>query len=178
MSEPEYNPTPEEIAALYERMDKEAEEGGYHLNPDRKLVTQLVEGILRNQARYGYWSCPCRLADGVRLEDLDIICPCDYRDPDLNDYGCCYCSLYVSDEVKAGKKQAHSIPERRPDNREERAQFKEPEPVAATEGGMRIWRCRVCGYVCVRKEPPLRCPVCKATKDRFEPLQVMIKISG
>ena len=31
-----------------------------------------------------------------------------------------------------------------------------------------IWRCRVCGYLCARKEPPEVCPICKAEKERFE----------
>ena len=31
-----------------------------------------------------------------------------------------------------------------------------------------VYRCRVCGYLSARDEPPERCPVCKAEKDRFE----------
>jgi rubrerythrin len=31
-----------------------------------------------------------------------------------------------------------------------------------------VWRCKVCGYLCGRTEPPEVCPICKATKDRFE----------
>jgi rubrerythrin len=31
-----------------------------------------------------------------------------------------------------------------------------------------IWRCRVCGYICARDAPPLQCPICKVSKDRFE----------
>jgi len=31
-----------------------------------------------------------------------------------------------------------------------------------------VWRCRVCGYLCARNQPPQRCPICKATKERFE----------
>jgi rubrerythrin len=31
-----------------------------------------------------------------------------------------------------------------------------------------VWRCRVCGYLCARDEPPGVCPICKAKKDRFE----------
>jgi ferredoxin-thioredoxin reductase catalytic chain len=80
----------EEIDRLYERLDREAEAGGYHLNPDRALTRDLVVGLLTNEKRYGYGSCPCRLASGKKDEDLDIVCPCDYRDPDLDDYDTCY----------------------------------------------------------------------------------------
>jgi len=31
-----------------------------------------------------------------------------------------------------------------------------------------VWRCRVCGYLCAREQPPEVCPICKVKKDRFE----------
>lgn len=80
----------EEIDKLYERLHKDAEANGYHLNSDIEFTKALVRGIMVNEKRYGYWNCPCRLASGNRQEDLDIICPCDYRDPDLTEYGTCY----------------------------------------------------------------------------------------
>jgi ferredoxin-thioredoxin reductase catalytic subunit len=83
-------PTQQEIDALYERMKKEAESNGYHLNLDVEFVKQLMNGILNNEKRYGYGLCPCRLGTGEKNQDIDIICPCDYRDDDLNDYGTCY----------------------------------------------------------------------------------------
>ena len=77
--------TPQEVERLFTRLDEEAESAGYHLNPDRKFTLGLIEGMLVNERRYGYWACPCRLASGVKKEDLDIICPCDYRDADLDE---------------------------------------------------------------------------------------------
>jgi len=159
------------IEKLYKRLDKEAESGGYHLNPDVDFTNDLVKGLLVNEKRYGYWACPCRLADGKKQEDLDIICPCDYRDPDLNDYGACYCGLYVSKDVVDGKKEIGSIPERRPENCDERLQFKSKRMKASEKIGdfaYPVWRCRVCGYLCARDDPPEICPVCKVKKERFE----------
>ena len=79
-----------EINARYEALKKEAEAGGYHLNPDVPFTKQLVRGLVENEQRYGYQSCPCRLASGEKAQDLDIVCPCDYRDPDVDEYGACY----------------------------------------------------------------------------------------
>jgi len=160
--------TGKEIDKLYERLNREAEASGYHLNPDMEHTKDLVEGLLVNEKRYGYWSCPCRLAAGVKEEDLDIICPCDYRDPDLNDYGTCYCALYVSQEVLKGEKNLGSIPERRPSS-EERKRAK-PKPMAESVSSLPlpVWRCKVCGYLCAREDPPEVCPICKAKKERFE----------
>jgi ferredoxin-thioredoxin reductase catalytic chain len=174
MSEMDGLPSPKRVDALLEQLDKEAEAGGYHLNPNEEHTRDLVEALIINEERYGYPACPCRLSDGDKQEDLDIVCPCDYRDPDLSDFGACYCALYVSDEIKAGEKEAESIPERRPDEPEERPQFAKAVP--ALSSGLTVWRCRVCGYLCAREQPPGRCPVCKATKERFEPLRLTVGV--
>ncbi len=105
--------TEEKINQVYERLDKYAESHGYHLNPDIEFTKELVKGLLINQKRYGYWSCPCRLASGEREKDKDIICPCVYRDPDIEEYDSCYCALYVSKDIKEGKKKPRPVPERR-----------------------------------------------------------------
>ena len=82
--------TQEEINRLYEQLKREAESNGYHLNPDVEFTKELVRGLLINEKRYGYRACPCRLASGNNDDDLDIICPCDYRDSDLTDFNTCY----------------------------------------------------------------------------------------
>jgi ferredoxin-thioredoxin reductase catalytic subunit len=159
----------EQIDRLYSRLNKEAEQAGYHLNPDVEFTKELARGLLINENRYGYWACPCRLASGTKFEDVDIICPCDYRDADVDEHGACYCALYVSHEVLTGKRQAGSIPERRPP-REKRSQILEAERKSSAVPSLSkpVWRCRVCGYLCGRDEPPGVCPICKAKKERFE----------
>ena len=89
----------DEISGLYDRLNREAESAEYHLNPDVEFTKELVKGLLTNEKRHGYRACPCRLACGDKQQDLDIICPCDYRDADIADYGTCYCGLYVSQAV-------------------------------------------------------------------------------
>ena len=109
-----YTPASEEIDKLHIKLQSEAAGGGYNINPDAEFTRDLVEALLTNTDRYGYQSCPCRLAGGSREKDLDIICPCDYRDPDLAEFGSCYCALYVSDEILRGERKVQPIPERRP----------------------------------------------------------------
>lgn len=156
-----------EIDRLYEHLNREAEAGGYHLNPDVDFTRRLVRGLITNERRYGYWACPCRLASGKKEDDLDIICPCFYRDPDLTEYDACYCALYVSGAARRGEKKVGSIPERRPPPDE-----RNKTGVAQGRGlrgfAVPIWRCRVCGYLCARDEPPEACPICRAKKERFE----------
>ncbi len=102
-----------EIDRLVQRLKQRAQKTGYYLNPDGEFTNFLVNSLIINEKRYGYWACPCRLASGNRQQDLDIICPCSYRDPDLKEYDQCYCALYVSQAIVEGKNQARSIPERR-----------------------------------------------------------------
>lgn len=97
-------------------MEMTAEHQGWHLNRDEQLLTWLAEGLATNYNRYGYFSCPCRDADGVKAKDKDIICPCDYCVPDQEEYGHCYCGLYLSPEFFETGESPHSIPERRPEN--------------------------------------------------------------
>jgi ferredoxin-thioredoxin reductase catalytic subunit len=160
------------VDAAYQRLKAEAESGGYHLNPDVEFTKDLIRGILTNEARYGYGACPCRLAIGSKAEDLDIICPCDYRDPDLSEYGSCYCALYVSEAIRRGERSAQAIPERRPSaaERKQMKQSRPSQPLATGAAALAypVWRCKVCGYLCAREEPPEQCPVCKAKKERFE----------
>lgn len=164
----EENVTAQEIDLIYERLAQEATAAGYHLNPDPEFTKALVAGLVTNEKRYGYGSCPCRLAAGSRDKDLDIICPCDYRDPDLAEHGACYCALYVSETVVKGEKTLSSIPERRLPL-EEGAAKKQPSSRAHVDGLVYpVWRCKVCGYLCARETPPDICPICKAKKERFE----------
>jgi ferredoxin-thioredoxin reductase catalytic chain len=162
----------DEVLATYERLKTEAEEGGYKLNPDRNFVLRLIEGLLENQKRFGYWSCPCRLGYGEKAKDIDIICPCYYRDSDIEEFGACYCALYVSDDWIAGKKPHHSIPERRPVQFMQFGYSESPAPQSPIANRQSlsypVWRCKVCGYLCARNEPPDKCPICKVSKDRFE----------
>lgn len=99
---------------LHDLLKKVQEPKGYFFNTDRERVTELLQALLLNKERYGYMSCPCRLASGDRKEDGDIICPCVYRTPDVEEYGSCYCNLYVSQEWNEGKIPHTYIPERRP----------------------------------------------------------------
>ncbi|MHB1361470.1 MAG: ferredoxin-thioredoxin reductase catalytic domain-containing protein [Thermoleophilia bacterium] len=166
----------EEVRRYYERLRRDAERSGYHLNPDEEATLDLVRGLIVNEKRLGYPSCPCRLPAGDIEADLDIVCPCDYRDPDLDDYGMCYCALYVTGDIVRGEKEVKPIPERRPPEEEGRRGYpraaggSRPGDAASgvTELGKPVWRCRVCGYLCGRDQPPEVCPICKARKERFE----------
>ena len=103
-----------EAQELYERLKPLQEKKGYYFSDNAELVSDLMEALLINRERYGYMACPCRLAVGNREWDGDIMCPCDYREPDVAEFGSCYCNLYVSKEWLEGTIPREYVPERRP----------------------------------------------------------------
>ena len=92
-----------------------AEKQGWKLNSDTELLDILAYGLAKNYSRYGYYSCPCRDADGVRERDRDIVCPCKYCVPDQEVFGHCYCGLYLTLEFHKSGSIPKAIPERRPE---------------------------------------------------------------
>ena len=98
---------------LFETLKKIQEPKGYYFNEDKERTLELLEALLVNKERYGYMGCPCRLQTGDREQDKDIICPCVYREPDIREFGSCYCNLYVSRDWNADLVPREYVPERR-----------------------------------------------------------------
>jgi ferredoxin-thioredoxin reductase catalytic chain len=187
--------TPITIETVRARAEADANTYGYHLTPDPELLQGLFEGLKTNEERYGYPSCPCRLASGKFDFDRDIICPCDYRDPDVAEFGACYCRLYVNNKVFESK-ELPTVSERRPIEKqassyEAAAETEKAKPavVAPTEAAKeetktteapkaKLWYCKQCGYVVFRDEAPYICPICKAKKEMFAELKTRIDFLG
>ncbi len=104
----------DKIESLCAKLLSDNGKNGCFLNPNENFAKSLIKALLVNEQRYGYPACPCRLASGKKEEDLDIVCPCDYRDPDVAEHETCYCGLFVSKNVFENKKAIKPIPERRP----------------------------------------------------------------
>jgi len=180
------------IEQVRKRAEADAKTYGYSLIPDADLLQAFLEGLKTNEERYGYPVCPCRLASGNLDYDRDIICPCDYRDPDVTQYGACYCRLYVTKEVFESKKELPTVPERRPMEKQIRAfqtvQTKssaeasgaeeKEELVQITIGNKKMWYCKQCGYVVFREEPPYVCPICKAKREMFAEIKTQAAFTG
>jgi ferredoxin-thioredoxin reductase catalytic subunit/glutaredoxin len=103
-----------EVDEMFDRLRKVNEKKGYYFNRNKELTFDLIRGLLTNKARYGYMACPCRLASGQREKDKDILCPCDYREPDVAEFGSCFCGLYVSHAWNNDEIEHSEVPERRP----------------------------------------------------------------
>ncbi len=186
------------IEQVRRRAEADAKTYGYFLVNDAELLQGLLDGLKTNEDRYGYPSCPCRLASGTLDYDRDIICPCDYRDPDVAEFGACYCRLYVNKEVYESKTELPTVPERRPQEKQARAfqAASMPKETKATEGmpakmkspeekteelveiRPKLWYCKQCGYVVYREDPPYICPICKAKREMFAEIRTKVDFSG
>ena len=168
------------------RAESDARSRGYYLNSDGDFLKDLLEGLKKNEGRYGYPSCPCRFASGNFDLDRDIICPCDYRDTDVEEFGTCYCGLYIRKDFFEEKKMVQPIPERRPVEKQMRAYsvLTESSSTQTLAGSTamaesaaskpKLWYCKQCGYVVFREEPPPVCPICKAKREFFTDLRIEI----
>lgn len=184
------------LEQVRKRAEADAKTYGYFLTPQSDLLQMFIEGLKTNEDRYGYPSCPCRLATNNFEIDRDIICPCDYRDPDVAQYGACYCRLYVNKTV-FDSQNLPEVPERRPIEKQERAygpqitkqsvaqtpQEKSTQLVVApqmqkAEIKKKMWYCKQCGYVVYREDPPYICPICKAKKEMFAEIEAKIEFKG
>jgi ferredoxin-thioredoxin reductase catalytic chain len=183
------------IEQVRRRAEADAKTYGYYLTPQPELLQMFLEGLKTNEDRYGYPSCPCRLATGNLELDRDIVCPCDYRDPDVAQYGSCFCRLYVNKAVYESQ-NLPEVPERRPKEKQERAygmptankpaeaaaEKAAPPPQAQTakppEVKKKLWYCRQCGYVVYREDPPYVCPICKAKREMFAEVEAKVEFNG
>ncbi|MBS7620920.1 ferredoxin:glutaredoxin reductase [Candidatus Bathyarchaeota archaeon] len=182
------------LEMVRQRAEADARTHGYYLNPEPKFLQSLLEGLKKNEERYRYPSCPCRLASGNLEFDRDIICPCDYRDPDVAEFGACYCGLYVRKDVFEGKAPLQPVPERRPLEKQIRAYVVMTTPMeqrteadvainsekttGSSEIKKKLWYCKQCGYVVFREDPPYVCPICKAKRELFAEIKVRLDVVG
>ncbi len=84
---------PEELIKIWEAF---TEKNDFRLNPDRKFVESVAEGVLANEKECGLKLCPCRLRDGTRKRDLELICPCNFKTHETwRKEGRCWCGLFV-----------------------------------------------------------------------------------
>jgi ferredoxin-thioredoxin reductase catalytic subunit len=86
---------------------------GWKINPDADFTGSLEEGLTTNWNRYGYYLCPCRDSDGSHEADADLICPCKYSWKDIEEFGHCYCALYLSDSFAKSGASPEGIKDRR-----------------------------------------------------------------
>lgn len=83
------------VKKIIENYQEYAQKNGFKLNPNKKMVEGVVNGLLANEKKLGARYCPCRRIVGDREEDKKKICPCVWHKEEIKEMGRCHCNLFV-----------------------------------------------------------------------------------
>jgi ferredoxin-thioredoxin reductase catalytic chain len=70
----------------------------FDITSDQEKLNMLLDGVMLNEKEHGLKYCPCRLASGDLVEDLKLVCPCNFRVHETYrdvEKGECWCGLFV-----------------------------------------------------------------------------------
>jgi ferredoxin-thioredoxin reductase catalytic subunit len=102
------------VQGVHTYIERVARRFGWQLNNRGEMLDTLVQGLMENYNRLGYYNCPCRDSQQDPKIDRDIICPCLYaREADVEEYGHCYCALFFRKDFDMTR-EINMIPESRP----------------------------------------------------------------
>jgi thioredoxin 1 len=85
----------EEIEKTIKIYQEYTKKNGFKLNPEEKIVKQIIKSLLKNEKKYGAKYCPCRKISGDKKEDELKICPCFWHKKEIEKEGQCLCGLFV-----------------------------------------------------------------------------------
>ena len=81
------------MKAFEEYCDKN---GTFIINTDKKHVDFIIDGLFHNEKTTGLKLCPCRISDGTRQKDLELLCPCNFfAQKTFIEKGRCWCGLFL-----------------------------------------------------------------------------------
>lgn len=78
-----------------EEYAKYAKKNNFKLNPNKKIVKVVIEGLIINEKKFGKRYCPCRRVSNDPEINEKIICPCAYHKREIEEDGHCHCLLFV-----------------------------------------------------------------------------------
>ena len=87
----------EKVKKLIKEYKQYAEKNGFRLNPNKKIVGNLIKVLIKNEEKFGKKYCPCR-----KIHRNEIVCPCVYHKEEIEKQGHCHCFLFVSKDEENG----------------------------------------------------------------------------
>jgi ferredoxin-thioredoxin reductase catalytic chain len=85
-------------AEFRQAIEKLAEKNEFQVCPEEDKVEMLLDGVFANEQNQGLKYCPCRLSTKNFVQDLRLVCPCNFTIhetyKDRVD-GECWCGLFV-----------------------------------------------------------------------------------
>jgi ferredoxin-thioredoxin reductase catalytic subunit len=75
-------------------LEKYCEQKNYTLNPSWMMLTNLKSNLCEMEATFGKRYCPCFEPSGDEVLDKKMMCPCEFIDDEIAEYGTCHCALF------------------------------------------------------------------------------------
>jgi ferredoxin-thioredoxin reductase catalytic subunit len=86
-------------------IQKYTEQKNYALNSSWMMTTHLEIWLSEMEATFGKRYCPCFEPSGDAELDKKMLCPCEFIEDEIKEYGTCHCALFGSADLdKAGWK--------------------------------------------------------------------------
>jgi len=71
-----------------------AQKKNYDVNPNLMINTNLKVWLSEMEGIYGKRICPCFDPSGDKSLDKAMICPCQFIEEEIDEYGTCHCALF------------------------------------------------------------------------------------
>ena len=84
----------EQIQKIIKEYEDYAEEKGFRLNPDKRMVENVIKAMLKREETFGKRYCPCRRMTEDEEKNKEIICPCKFHLEEIEKNGQCHCFLF------------------------------------------------------------------------------------
>ncbi len=75
-------------------MEKYCEKNNYVINPSWMMATNLKSNLCEMEATFGKRYCPCFEPSGDKELDKKMMCPCEFVEEEIKEYGTCHCALF------------------------------------------------------------------------------------
>lgn len=75
-------------------LEKYCEQKNYALNPSWMMATSLKSNLCEMEETFGKRYCPCFEPSGDAALDKKMMCPCEFIEDEIAEYGTCHCALF------------------------------------------------------------------------------------
>lgn len=94
-----------QVKKQHKWIKKYTAKNNYALNPSWMMSTNLEIWLSEMEATFGKRYCPCFEPSGNAELDKKMMCPCEFIEDEIKEYGTCHCALFGSPDLdKAGWK--------------------------------------------------------------------------
>ncbi len=75
-------------------LEKYAKQKNYALNPSWMMLTNLKSNLCEMEATFGKRYCPCFEPSADEELNKKMMCPCEFIEDEIAEYGTCHCALF------------------------------------------------------------------------------------